>query len=216
MNDLILRCSALDDIMSAGRSKAGLSAKAKAVIEKMAIEHAFATPIDVSNKYIKKGIACENDSIELFNRVFFKNISKNTERLSNEYITGECDLIDGDCVIDIKTSWDVKTFASQHIDPTPYEWQLRGYMWLYDKQMACTVHCLVNTPENLCRYEESPHVFDHIDPFKRVIVGNIVKRDAAKEQEIIAKYKACQSYYAKLLQLFKQKSQLPPTQGANQ
>ncbi|MDO4251213.1 MAG: hypothetical protein Q4C68_06855 [Moraxella sp.] len=196
---MLIRCSSLDDIMTDGRAKTGLSATAKGVIEKIAIESYFDTPITFGNKYTKKGIECEQDSIELFNTVFFKALAKNTERKSNEFITGECDLIDDDTIIDIKSSWDVKTFAMQMINPTSYEWQLRGYMWLYDKQKAYTAHCLVNTPEYLCKFEDGVHEFDHIPQAKRIIIGNVVSRDVAKENELIERIGLCREYYDEVL-----------------
>lgn len=200
---MLIRCSSLDDIMTKARDKSGLSATAKAVIEKMAIEQRYNTPITFSNKYVQKGIECEQESIDLFNLVFFKNLIKNTQRINNDYITGECDLIDGDTVIDIKTSYDIKTFAMQKINPTSYEWQLRGYMWLYDKQHAHTVHCLVNTPKHLCKYDDGVHEFDHIPIQDRLIVGNKVSRDAQKEQMLIEKYQLCFEYYMHLLEKLK-------------
>lgn len=206
---MLIRCSSLDDIMTSGRTKTGLSATAKAVIEKMAIEDFYNTPIVFCNKYMQKGIECEQDSIDLFNLMFFKNLFKNQERKSNDYIIGECDLIDVDSVIDIKTSWDIKTFAMQKINPTSYEWQLRGYMWLYDKNKACTVHCLVNTPSDICKFDDSIHNFDHIPITDRLIVGNVVYRDTHKEQAIIEKYKQCYEYYNELLEKLNFNQQLP-------
>lgn len=206
---MLIRCSSLDDLMSNAKSKGALSAKAKEVIEKMAIESRFSTPLYVSTKYTKKGIECENDSIELFNTVFFKNLKKNEVRLSNDYITGECDLIDGDTIIDIKTSWDIKTFATQLLDPTAYEWQLRGYMWLYDKPKACTVHCLVNTPPHLCKFDDGIHEFDHIPMTDRLIVGNVVEKDTQKEQELIDKINLAREYYQEVLTKLTKKSALP-------
>lgn len=206
---MLIRCSSLDDLMSNAKKQGELSAKAKEVIIKMAIESHFDTHIYSSNKYIKKGIECENDSIELFNTVFFKALEKNTVRISNDFITGECDLIDDDLIIDIKTSWDIKTFGMQRIDPTMYEWQLRGYMWLYDKPKACTVHCLVNTPPHLIRFDDGIHEFDHIPPSKRVIVGNIVYRDIELEKAMIEKITLAREYYDELLQAFNVKNELP-------
>ncbi len=49
--------------------------------------------IELNNKYINKGIMQENDSIALFNSVMFSNYSKNTERLNNEWLTGEADIV---------------------------------------------------------------------------------------------------------------------------
>lgn len=206
---MLIRCSSLDDLMTKPRSGSGLSTTAKGVVEKMAIESHFDTPIFFGNKYTQKGIECEDDSIELFNTVFFKNLKKNEVRLSNDFITGECDLIDDDAIIDIKTSWDIKSFASQMLSPTAYEWQLRGYMWLYDKPKACTVHCLVNTPMHLCKFDDAIHEFDHIPMTNRVIVGNVVYRDEQKEQELMDKIKLARTYYDEVIAKLNQKTNLP-------
>ena len=198
-----LRCSSLDSIMTNGRSKTGLSATAQQVIKDMVDSELYNTPLFITNKYLSKGIECEDDSIELFNNVFFKSLVKNTERITNDFITGECDLLDGDTVIDIKTSWSLKTFAEQRRKPTSYEWQLRGYMWLYDKDKACTAHCLVDTPKHLCKFEQDIHEFGHIAEVDRVIIGNIVERDTALEQQIIDKYEQCLEYRSELIKQFK-------------
>ena len=198
-----LRCSSLDSIMTNGRSKTGLSATAQRVIKDMTNSELYHTPITISGKYLDKGIQCEDDSIELFNNVFFKSLVKNDKRLTNDYITGECDLIDGDTVIDIKTSWSLNTFAEQRYKTTSYEWQLRGYMWLYDKDKACTAHCLVDTPKDLCKYENDVHEFSHIAQPDRVIIGNVIERDTALEQQIIEKWQACFEFRNELIEQFK-------------
>ena len=205
-----LRCSSLDSIMTNGRSKTGLSATAQSVIKDMVDSELYNTPLFISNKYLSKGIECEDDSIELFNNVFFKSLVKNDRRLTNDYITGECDLLDTGTVIDIKTSWSLKTFAEQRRKATSYEWQLRGYMWLYDKDKACTAHCLVDTPKHLCMYEQDIHEFDHIAEHDRVIIGNIVERDAELEQQIIDKHELCTAYYLELIEQFKKNGRTLP------
>ena len=46
----------------------------------------------------------EDTSIDLYNEVHGTLYLKNTERLSNEFITGECDINAEDKIIDIKSS----------------------------------------------------------------------------------------------------------------
>lgn len=205
-----LRCSSLDSIMTNGRSKTGLSATAQRVIKDMTNSELYNTSITISGKYLDKGIQCEDDSIELFNNVFFKSLVKNDKRLTNDYITGECDLLDGDTVIDIKTSWSLNTFAEQRYKTTSYEWQLRGYMWLYDKDKACTAHCLVDTPKDLCKYENDVHEFSHIAQPDRVIIGNVIERDQELEQQIIDKYELCLTYRNELIEQFKKNGRKLP------
>ena len=196
--------------MTNGRSKTGLSATAQSVIKDMVDSQLYNTRLFISNKYLSKGIECEDDSIKLFNNVFFKSLVKNDKRLTNDYITGECDLLDNDTIIDIKTSWNLKTFAEQRRKSTCYEWQLRGYMWLYDKDKACTAHCLVDTPKDLCKYENDVHEFSHIAQPDRVIIGNVIERDQALEQLIIERYAACLEYRNELIEQFKKNGRKLP------
>lgn len=180
-----------------------MSATAQQVIRDMVDSELYDTPIFITSKYLSKGIECEDDSIALFNNVFFKSLVKNDKRITNDLITGECDLIDDRTIIDIKTSWSLATFAKQRSNTTSYEWQLRGYMWLYDKDKACTAHCLVDTPKHLCRYESETHEFSHIAAHDRVIIGNIIERDSELEQMIIDKYQACLEFRQDLIEQFK-------------
>ena len=57
-----------------------------------------------------------------------------TDRIKNDWITGECDIFTGDTVIDIKSSWSLTTFPllASMGENSGYEWQLRAYMMLWD------------------------------------------------------------------------------------
>lgn len=214
MDSLILRCSSLDSLMGATRGKQpyGLSKTAQSVIEKIVDEKVYGTKLLLQNKYLTKGIEMEDESIAIFNEVFFKSLTKNEVRLTNDYITGECDLLDkdNDLIIDIKTSWDLNTFSKQRRESTCYEWQLRGYMWLYDVSKACTAHVLPDGyPESLERFAD--HLdYSHIPKHDRVIIGNIVERDLDKEQQLIEKVEACRLYAKDVYEnFFKQGRCLP-------
>ena len=103
---------------------------------------------------MQKGIDCEQASIDLLNTAefrFSKPYIKNTERKSNDWITGECDIYDPESrlIRDIKTSWSMYTFPLFDTECKDYEWQMRGYMWLWDCDTASVDYCLVDTPEHL-------------------------------------------------------------------
>ena len=53
---------------------------------------------------------------------------KNTEKKSNDWVTGECDIYDADSrmIRDIKTSWTLATFPLFLTECNDYEWQMRG------------------------------------------------------------------------------------------
>jgi hypothetical protein len=202
MNNLIFRASSLAEIMTDGRSKTEvLSAGAKTAIIKMAREFVYGYDTSITSKYMAKGIQCEDQSIELLNSVLFSDYTKNTERLSNAYITGEADLVCEDCIRDIKTSWSLETFpvlAELGEDKT-YYWQMQAYMWLYDKPRAEICYCMVSTPEELIGYENKAiHLVDHIAPQLRVTRWHIERDDV--EQKIIDKVTAAREFYQEIIQ----------------
>lgn len=177
--------------------EASLSAGAKTALGKMAKELLYGYKLNVTGKYMDKGLIVEDQSIELYNSVFFTEHVKNTVRLENEWITGECDIIvPGKKGIDIKSSWSLDTFPAVSADgeETIYEWQCRGYMMLWDVPEWDVAYCMVDTPDELIKYEqEDLHYVGHIDERMRVTVVNY-KRDMALEEKIKRKVEAARRY----------------------
>lgn len=201
---MIIRCSSLKLAMTEARAKnAGLSESAKKVVEDEIRALYFGVRERVSSKQMQKGIDCEQVSIELLNNVEFrlsKPYVKNTERKSNEWITGECDIYDPDTKLirDIKTSWSLATFPLFATNADDYEWQMRGYMWLWDCNEASVDYCLVDTPEHLIGYEQRElHIVSHIEPEKRV-KSFVYERDLEKEERIKQRVEQLREYYFKL------------------
>ena len=116
---MLIRCSSLPKIMVSSRSKdGGLSETAKSYIKSIAKQDYFGYTTELNNKYVTKGIQCEEQSIELLNDVLFTNYEKNTERKTTELLTGECDIYTPELIIDIKTSWSFDTFPATPSDIT--------------------------------------------------------------------------------------------------
>ncbi len=117
---------------------------------------------EITTKQMVKGTISEDDSIMLFSLLEGKIFNKNTERISNEYITGCPDLYDTDdlrnCneIIDIKSCWDIFTFLSnvKHPHNDAYYWQLQGYMALTGAKIGTIAYCLVNTPDSIIEGEK--------------------------------------------------------------
>lgn len=179
-----------------------LSAGAKTAVECMAKELVYGYTRTFSSKYTEKGLAVEDDSIALYNSVFFTNHVKNTERRTNEWITGEADIVAPTKIIDIKSSWSLDTFpviAASGADTT-YEWQTRAYMWLWDKPAAEVAYCLVNTPDHLIGYE--PAEYHYVDEIPEILRVTRVQytRDLAAEERIKVKVEAARRYLAELIQ----------------
>jgi hypothetical protein len=226
MNRPLIRCSSIGQIMGAAQSipddapehikaiaaskkrtdddkktleeykNSILSASAKSYLNKLAKEAVYNYRKHLEIKYFKKGIACEDDLIDLANRVFFMFLSKNKERRSNELITGEPDLILDDAIWDVKNAWSLDTFpvTPEEAHNPDYEWQLRGYLHLFDKQHARIVYGLVDTPEELYRYEQADlHIVSHLPPNMRITVCDYV-RDMEKERLMLIKLEKAQQY----------------------
>ena len=198
---LKIRASQLGLIMTEPKSKTEvLSVGAKTYINKLAKEFVYGYDEVITSKYIDKGIQVEDESIELYNRVFLTDYSKNTERKTNDWITGECDIFTGSKVIDIKSSWSLATFPCFKEDATDkqYEWQLRAYMMLWNCNEAELAYCMVSTPDELIKYEQiDMHLVDGIDESLRVTV-NKFERDIELEELIKTKCTSAQIYFNQL------------------
>ena len=201
MNPIKFRASSLSEIMTDPKGKDEiLAVGAKTAITKIAKEIIYGYDEQFSSKYTEKGTRVEDESIDLLGSVLLKSFVKNKERKTNDWITGEADIVTEDSIIDIKSSWSLATFpvlAEQGKDKG-YEMQLRAYMWLWDKPKATIAYCLVSTPEDLMKWEEqSLHSVDHIIPELRVTLVHY-ERDRAIEEKIKFKVEAARQYFEEI------------------
>lgn len=206
MREFRMRCSSVGKIMTEPKSKSEvLSVGAKTHIRELARAAIFGVDKEVSSRAMEKGIRCEDDSIALYNSVFFTNHAKNKERRTVGDLTGECDIIvPTRRGIDIKTAWCVHTFPIALVDCTDslYEWQMRGYLHLWDVPEWEVAYCLVDTPDDLIGYEdEAAHCVSHIAEHLRVTTWTI-QRDAAKETLMVERIKHARAYYAEVIAEF--------------
>ena len=193
------RASQIGKLMTTSRSKTDvLSQTAKSYIEQLAKEDFFGYTSPLVNRYLDKGINQELESINLLNSVRFENYEKNTQRVENEFITGECDILTNEGIIDIKTSWSLDTFLElpEDIDAKDYEWQGRAYMMLFNRFEFELVFCMVSTwDEFLTQYDDKAlHKVDHIDPRKR-ITSITFERDLELERQMIERCQLATEYY---------------------
>lgn len=147
------RCSALGKIMSA---KDELTQSNKTYLQELFIGEVYGVRKEITTKYFEKGNLTEQDGLTLLQKTLYpKNLLlKNTERKHNGFIHGETDCIPPDGIVyDIKNAWDLFTFGKAYLT-TDYEWQLRGYMWLWNKKNARLFYCINNMPESLLVDEE--------------------------------------------------------------
>lgn len=207
MADILFRCSSVGKLMTEPKSKTeALSQGAKTHIRELAAQDIFGVEFTFSSVETEKGIQCEPDAIALLNSVRGLSLEKNSERRSDGNLTGECDLFHAPRRRghDLKCSWSLKTFPIVVADCEDklYEWQMRGYMKLWDADEWEVNYCLVNTPERLIRYEPlALHLVDHIPAHQRLTTW-LVKRDAAKEAAMAEKIRAAREYYREVISEF--------------
>lgn len=198
----LIRASAIGRIM-AYPERDTLADGAMTFLEELASQVALDWEKDLDLRMIEKGRIVEDEAIQLYNDVNFTNYVKNTERKSTDLITGECDIDDPEnsLIIDIKSSWSKAThpYVLHLGGKKGYEWQLRAYMHLWDRNKAQLAYCLVDTPYELLGYEdEKLHEVSHIDMALRVTMLDL-ERDAIKEKQMLAKAKTAKYVLAELL-----------------
>ena len=212
--NLVVRCSSLSKLMTKGRGKASpLGETTKSFVMEKAKEDFYGIRPNFSNKYTEKGIANEDLGIEMVNQARFMDFKKNEERVTTEWLTGECDINAGDLIIDIKCSWSFDTFpafqeeADKAVKKSGYDWQLRGYMMLYNKPMGEVVYCLTTTPASLLSpFDDLDlHDVEHIDIEKRMTCVK-VERDDEKEEEIRQQYLVANEYYKECIKELENKN----------
>jgi len=147
------RASQLGKLMTSSRTKGEvLGQTAKSYIIQKAKEDFFEYKTELTNKYVMKGIHQEQDSIDLLNAVRFENYKKYEHRAENEWLSGSCDIITENLIIDIKSSWSLETFPATSYelkDLSEYEWQGRAYMWLYDRPRFELCYVMVSTADDI-------------------------------------------------------------------
>lgn len=163
VTNIKFRCSSLGLLMTEPRSsKEVLSETTKSYLTEVYVAHKYGRMKDVQNRYTIKGLKVEEDSITLLSRVTKVFFKKNTERISNRYISGVPDLFEGkvirkaEIIYDVKSSWDIFTFFKETTENLnkKYYWQLQGYMALTGAKTSTLAYCLTDTPDVLINDEK--------------------------------------------------------------
>lgn len=213
MDNLLVRCSELHKMMTKPRSKSEeISATTKTWLKEKVKQEAYGYRPELNTKPVLKGIHQEQDSIDLLNDVTFNTFEKNERRENNGWLTGLPDIITTSSIRDIKSSWTLDTFpafqedGNEAIKKAGYDWQLRGYMMLFEKPEAYIHYCMVTTKLKIEKEDGTEvyllsdwddvklHQVDHIEPSMRITTVEI-KRDKELEEEIKAQYEIANKYY---------------------
>ena len=179
-----------DELIAKRDAPIELSQGAKSLVEDIVDQEVYKYKKSFGNKQTEKGTRVEDDSIEVYNRLFFTNHKKLVEgdkyaELSVDLLSGHPDVlsISDKKVIDIKSSWDKSTFPKlpEQAKNSTYEWQVKSYLYMmsvitgekWSKGEIAFV--LVNTPEDLLNEwdEESLHYVDDIEDNLRVTIVDV-------------------------------------------
>lgn len=205
-----IRCSSLADIMKKPRSGNGLAECAKDTLRDMVLLDKFGFKSFLGNKQTQKGIECEDEAIALLAGLHFKKYQKHSGRVENDWITGECDVLTADAVHDLKCPWSLDSFpffgsTGEHEDKVKkqgYDWQMRGYMMLYDRPVAHVHFILLPTPAHLLSYGDDEYMHrDCVEsvPLKHRIRTVTIERDLALEEQIKERVELAQRFADELL-----------------
>lgn len=186
-----------------------LSEGAKTYCKLRASQELFGYRKVVTSKVMDKGLEVEQDTIDLYNRVYFTRHTKNTERRTNDWLTGECDIyVPGECTKDAKSAWSLDTFPLLREDchDSTYEWQGVAYGILWpDVHYHEVFFGMVDTPDELIKWcsddERAAHKVAHIDPAHR-ITRIIYPKDAEKARLLEVKAREAQKYVASIIERF--------------
>lgn len=148
------RASGVKNLMVSSRSKTDpLSETTKSYLQEIWIKEVLGREKVVSTPAMQKGTIVESDSMDLVQLVHGKKYFKNNKQLENDFIKGTPDIIDrsADAIRDIKSSWDLFTFAKvdQNSARKDYFYQVLSYMWLAGTKNGSLIFALVNTPEHI-------------------------------------------------------------------
>ena len=192
------RASAIGQIMTNGRGKDSAGATAYGYVDKWAIEQVVGRTAPMRSKYTEKGILVEDASIDFAADFFDWGFAvKNETYFEDEHFTGTPDLIQGDFIVDIKSSWSMRTFPYFADLDKGYMLQLQAYMAMTGINRSELVYVLMNAPEHLIEREAytkarelgeeeisqelweqtmNEMTFDHLEPRMRV-KRHLVERD---------------------------------------
>lgn len=204
IKNLKIRSSAVSSVMT-NPNKNEMPVGAKTYVENLVDEMLYDFVTEIDSKYFKKGHAVEALAIKLYNRVFFTNYEKAEKPDSNEFLkTQSCDIDDeaNDKIIDIKSPWTkatlpkTKVAAFKSAIKAGYDWQLQSYMSIFKRKFAEVAFCFVETPEELCQWEEqSLHTVNNdIVPEELLITRVQFEFDPIKEAQMFARVKLCRKY----------------------
>ena len=135
---------ALDKLLAKKNNPDELPTGAKSHLDDVFRSQFWGRRRTLNNKYLDKGLICEEDALELLSLVDDTFYIKNSDQLENDYICGMPDNRQ-DIIRDTKANWDLDSYDKAELTSL-YEWQIKGYSYLDNKTKGELCYCLVNNP----------------------------------------------------------------------
>lgn len=158
IDEILFRCHSLGDIM--GVKGLGKTGQKRAI--QTYIEYKYGRTKRFTSNKTEKGLITESESVKVIADHFQLPLLKNERRESNEFITGECDVIHDGVVYDVKSSWDIHTFTDAKLETNKdYIWQIHGYMELFDCHTAKLCYVLNSAPDEVLFRELERESYKH-------------------------------------------------------
>lgn len=214
-----IRASQLGRLMGGfNKPRKPLTLDAKNLITEIYIRDVYGREPIVGSKEMIKGTRCESDSIDILCKNRNKLYVKSNKEYENDHLTGHVDILDGETVIDIKTPYNIWTYA-QATESSMYQWQLMGYMYLTGAKQAELIYVLTSAPEDIVYNEtrrsafmldiniDDPKSMNDLEddvrknmiyediPIEKRIKSFQIMRDEAKIDLIKEKYELALEYY---------------------
>jgi len=154
MSEFKCRASAVSKIMTNGRGKDTAGQTALSYVQSWAVQQVTGKSAPMRTKYTEKGILVEGDAIQFACDFFNWGFADKNERyFETAHFTGTPDIIQGDFIVDIKSSWSKDTFPYFSDIDKGYEMQLQVYMALTGLERAELIYVLMNAPTHLIERE---------------------------------------------------------------
>lgn len=165
MKEFKIRCSAIGQIMTNGRSKKEILGKTtQGYLQNWFKEQIYNRRKQFSSKYTNKGNIMEDNSLDFIaEQLGYGMLLKNDNYFSNDFMTGTPDVILKDHLIDVKNSWDNFTFPlfETEIPNKDYFYQAQGYMALTGLNSFKLIYVLSDTPIHIIESEANRYCYQN-------------------------------------------------------
>lgn len=159
---ILFHCSSLGKLMTEPLKKSDkISKTAQGELIKVFVKEKYGYDKEFTNKFVKKGLNVEEDSLTLLLQHTGVYHEKNETAVKNQFIIGTPDAFTGKTILeaeiikDVKSRWDMFTFTADRVGEVDAgeRWQMQGYMGLTGAPVAQLISTLINTPESIIRSE---------------------------------------------------------------